>query len=355
MLFETLSPLIGISDPGDNLTPPIGTTDRQITPSVTMDLILTPINDSPKNEHTGSSRYASTGSRDDSKYSIEIQRMCIGPRAADLLRKKFERNEAEAQEGKPQATLFMNMVESDQVNSYFRAAMKKYELEEARMNGGRSAVHPPESEIDLPDVDMELVGSRRSRSHDHDRARRDQGNKRLPQVSTAGHRMNEEQARNWISKVKSAFLRDRVPDADKCRVFRDLLTGPARDWYNRLSRSTRTPWKARLEGSMAKYGGKGGIYVGRLDYQARKRSNEIPLDYLYHLNVAAIRAKFLIRDGSPATSKEHVNHYIGTLDDRDLARMLTMFRLVDADDLEEMLQECESMEVREAHASMGSS
>ena len=71
--------------------------------------------------------------------------------------------------------------------------------------------------------------------------------------------------------------------------------------------------------------------------------------------MAAIRAKIPIRDGSPATRKEHVNHCIGTLDDRDLARMLTMLRLGDADDLEETLQKCENMEVREAHASMGSS
>ena len=64
--------------------------------------------------------------------------------------------------------------------------MKEYELEEARMNGEQSAFHPPESEIDMPVVDMESVGSCLSRSHDHDRARRDQRNKRLPQVETAG-------------------------------------------------------------------------------------------------------------------------------------------------------------------------
>ena len=81
--------------------------------------------------------------------------MSLGPRGENLLREKFERNEAETQAGKPPATQFMNMVESYQVNSYFRAAMKKYELQQARMNGGRSAVHPPESEIDMPDVDME--------------------------------------------------------------------------------------------------------------------------------------------------------------------------------------------------------
>ena len=105
---------------------------------------------------------------------------------------------------------------------------------------------------------------------------------------------------------------------------------------------------------MDKYGGKNGISVGRLYYHARKRSNETPLEHLYRLNVAAIRAKIQIRDGPSAIRKEHVNHYIGTLDDRELARILTILRLGDTDDLEETLQECENMEVREAHASMGS-
>ena len=48
-----------------------------------------------------------------------------------------------------------------------------------------------------------------------------------------------------------------------------------------------------------------------------------------------------------------MNHDIGTLDDRDLARMLTILRLGDAYDLKETLQECENMEVREYHVSMG--
>ena len=83
----------------------------------------------------------------------------------------------------------MNMVEIDHINSYLRAAMKKYELEQARMSVGRSDNHPPKPETDMPDVDINLVGFRLSRSHDHDRERRDQGNTILQQVATAGDRM----------------------------------------------------------------------------------------------------------------------------------------------------------------------
>ena len=123
-LFKTLSPLLGIRDPGDNPNPPIGTSDQRIARRSTMDQVLTPINDSPKSEHTGSSRYDSAESEEDSNDSFEIQPM-LGPKGADMLRKTFERNAAEAQAGRPSAMQFMNMVESELVNSYFRAAMKK--------------------------------------------------------------------------------------------------------------------------------------------------------------------------------------------------------------------------------------
>uniref|UniRef100_A0AAV1UWB4 Retrotransposon gag domain-containing protein n=1 Tax=Peronospora matthiolae TaxID=2874970 RepID=A0AAV1UWB4_9STRA len=124
----------------------------------------------------------------------------------------------------------------------------------------------------------------------------------------SGREKKEERARNWISKVKSALLRDQVPEVEKCLVLSDLLTVLALDWYNQLSRLTRTSWKALLEGLVAKYGGKNSVSVGRLFYHARKRSNEKPLEYFYRLNVAAIQAKIPMRNGSPATRKEHVNH-----------------------------------------------
>ena len=81
---------------------------------------------------------------------------------------------------------------------------------------------------------------------------------------------------------------------------------------------------------MIQYGGYG-VSAGRKYYHARKQANETPLEYLYRLNVAAIRAKIAIREGEPAARREHVEHFIDTLDDRDLAKQLTLLRLDDAD------------------------
>ena len=55
----------------------------------------------------------------------------------------------------------------------------------------------------------------------------------------AGREKDEKRARNWINKVKSAFLRDQSLEMEKYFVFGDLLTVPAQNWYTQLSRSTR--------------------------------------------------------------------------------------------------------------------
>ena len=48
-----------------------------------------------------------------------------------------------------------------------------------------------------------------------------------------------------------------------------------------------------------------GRSVGRQYYYAEKRSEEKPSEYLYRLNVAAIRAKIRIMDGFRAGQREH--------------------------------------------------
>ena len=109
----------------------------------------------------------------------------------------------------------------------------------------------------------------------------------------SGKDRDEYKARSWISKVKSAFLRDQAPEEEKCLVFGDLLAGPVRKWYDQLSRSTRHKWKRLLDCFMIQYGGQG-VSAARQYYLARKRSDDAPLQYLHRLNVAAKHAKIAI-------------------------------------------------------------
>ena len=72
-----------------------------------------------------------------------------------------------------------------------------------------------------------------------------------------------------------------------------------------------------------------GVSLARKYHHARIRSDETPLEYLYRLNVAAIRAKISIREGTSDARREHVEHFIETLDDRVLAKQLALLRLTD--------------------------
>ncbi|POM74918.1 Hypothetical protein PHPALM_8045, partial [Phytophthora palmivora] len=159
----------------------------------------------------------------------------------------------------------------------------------------------------------------------------------------AGKEGDEDRARAWLNKAKSAFVRDQAPDEEKCLVFGDLLTGSARN---------RT-WKDLLRSFQVQYCGRG-VSVARQYYHARKRSDESPLEYLYRLNVAGLRARLQIKDGPSEIRKEHVEHFIETLDDRDLADHLALLRIPDAHTLEEALRSRQRAKARQSKAVYGS-
>ncbi|KAI9995042.1 hypothetical protein PInf_011996 [Phytophthora infestans] len=168
-----------------------------------------------------------------------------------------------------------------------------------------------------------------------------------------GKDQDEDRARTWISKVKSALMRDQASDAEKCLTFADLLAGPARNWYRQLGRSTRNKWPDLLRSFQTQYCGLG-VSVARQYYHARRRSDESPLEYLHRLNVAGLRAKLKIKDGGPKVLREHVDHFIETLGDVDLADRLTLLRLPDADELEEVLRAVDRAKHRQKKAAVGS-
>ena len=67
-----------------------------------------------------------------------------------------------------------------------------------------------------------------------------------------------------------------------------------------------------------------GVSTSRHYYHGRERSDDTPLEFLYRLIVAEIRAKMTIREGTPAMRRENVEHFIETLDERDLFKPLDL-------------------------------
>lgn len=98
-----------------------------------------------------------------------------------------------------------------------------------------------------------------------------------------------------------------------------------------------------------------GVPVARQYYHAKKRSEESPLDYLYRLNVVGLRSKLKIKDGPPEIQRKHVEHYIETLYDPELADQLTMLRLADVEELEEVLRARQRTKARRGKVLFGSS
>ncbi|ETP05762.1 hypothetical protein F441_17709 [Phytophthora nicotianae CJ01A1] len=227
----------------------------------------------------------------------------------------------------------------DRLQTFFNSAMERF-LKDQRVAQGMPTV-PLVRRTEPQDVDIESVGSDHGEYDPDDldlpascqatvaAAATATG---LPAITPrirvsdmsklkefAGKDNDEDRARAWTGKVKSAFVRDQPPDDEKCLVLGGLFTGPARNWYRQLSRTTRGDWKELLR-------------------ESKKRADETPLEYLHRLNVAGLRAKLRVKSGSSDVRCEHVEYFIETLDDSDLADQLALLRISDDDALEEGLR-----------------
>ncbi|GMF56014.1 unnamed protein product [Phytophthora fragariaefolia] len=74
---------------------------------------------------------------------------------------------------------------------------------------------------------------------------------------------DEDRARSWFNKEKSAFVHDQAPASEKCFDFGDLLMGPAQNWYRQLSRSTRSDGKGLAKSFQIRYCGHGSTEARR--------------------------------------------------------------------------------------------
>ncbi|OWZ00434.1 LOW QUALITY PROTEIN: hypothetical protein PHMEG_00028374 [Phytophthora megakarya] len=220
------------------------------------------------------------------------------------------------------------------LEKFFNAAMDRYLAEEREANEDPATTRPQHQESQ--DVEMESIrssdsGSRWELSHLCQAtvvtaATGSTGSTMVQHVRISpisdlkeftGKDQDEDRARAWIGKAKSAFMRDQASDNENCLTFADLPPWIHQELVS-PSRSTRNKWSDLLRSFQIQYCGLG-VSVTRQYYHTRHRSDQSPLDYLYCLNVAGLRARLKIKDGSVKDRREHVDHYIETLEDQDLA------------------------------------
>ncbi|OWY91878.1 hypothetical protein PHMEG_00039353, partial [Phytophthora megakarya] len=300
---------------------------------------------------TGSSQYASDTSEVESGSSADLQRMTLGPSGEEMLRSRQANNKPDRSSHEPTPMVAPTVTSRSpaQMQTFFNAAMSRY-LKETRTDGltPTAGRHTTTNQ----DVEMESVESQHGSHGEYDPGNLSIDTPRQAVIASAGAASapstttprirvsaiselkeysgkdhDEDRARSWLGKVKSAFVRDQAPDSEKCLNL--------------------------FEAFQTQYCGRG-VPVARQYYHAKKRSDESPLEYLHRLNVAGLRAKFQVKDGPLATRREHVEHFIETLDDRDLADQLALLRLTDAEDLEETLRARQRAKARQGKTHAGS-
>lgn len=231
---------------------------------------------------TGSSQYASAESEDDSDSSVDLERMTMGPAASHMLQRRREtRFEEPPDQAAPQVAAAKAVPPPDRRQSFFDAAMARFLREQQAI--ARAPAQPrPQAISNVPDVDMESVESVADHQGEYDPDDLSIAIPRRPAIATAevvessgpattrirvsaiselkefsGKDRDEDRARSWLGKVKSAFVRDQAPDNEKCLVLGDLLAGPARTWFRQLSRTTRSNWKTLYEEFSTEFCGRG--------------------------------------------------------------------------------------------------
>ncbi|POM79625.1 Hypothetical protein PHPALM_2653, partial [Phytophthora palmivora] len=157
----------------------------------------------------------------------------------------------------------------------------------------------------------------------------------------AGREGDEDRARAWLSKVKSAFVRDQAPDEETCLMFGDLLTGSARNWYGQLSRTTCTSKFNIVDEECQSR--------GNITTRARDRTN-FRLVRACHCAARTwyCCAPLYAADFSVSSKSQHLNEHL------PIADHLALLRIPDADTLEEALRSRQRAKARQSKAVYGS-
>ncbi|OWZ03808.1 hypothetical protein PHMEG_00024396 [Phytophthora megakarya] len=178
------------------------------------------------------------------------RRMSLGPSGASMLeaRSKIRRSSPARSSRRDNGSAPMDQATATEssdrsvgtLQKFFNATMDRYLAEEREANKIQLLhVHSIKdhktsrwSSFDLPTMDLAGSSTMIQRV-------------RISAISDlkvfTGKDQDENRARAWISKVKSAFMRDQASDDEKCLTFADLLAGSAKNWIFLAANEDVTP------------------------------------------------------------------------------------------------------------------
>ncbi|KAE8976223.1 hypothetical protein PR002_g25372 [Phytophthora rubi] len=344
-LFTLLKPLVG-EDVGSQEHPTL-LTPKSARPTTTP-ARSTPA-PSPGDQTAVSSPYVSATEEVDSESADDTPRMTLGPSGAAMLRDRAKRAATLSTGSAKNAVASPKTHTPEKLESFFQSAMERFLKEQqapqaclkpsltGKWSRWNHQLSPPRQENTILTILIlvnQLVQRLQRQRRRHLRLKHQTGASRLRVSSMSelkefsGKDGDEDRARSWVGKVKSAFIHDQASDEENT-------------------------WKDLFQSFQVQYCGRG-VSVARQYYHARKRSDESPLEDLHRLNVAGLRARVQVKDGPSEVRREHVDHFIETLDDRDLADQLALLRVPDADTLEEVLRSRQRSKARQSKTVYGS-
>uniref|UniRef100_H3GX78 Retrotransposon gag domain-containing protein n=1 Tax=Phytophthora ramorum TaxID=164328 RepID=H3GX78_PHYRM len=147
-----------------------------------------------------------------------------------------------------------------------------------------------------------------------------------------------EKSMQWLRAFIYEMKGTHTPPNEWCMAFELKLQDGALHWYRQLPRKTRRTWKL-LSDAFIKY------YCSRFNqsakaryYSAKREQKKHACDYLNRLNGYARNAGVQFEHGG-RDAKDHVEHFLGSCEDRGLEERLCHVRVKNIHDLEDMIND----------------
>ncbi|OWY93415.1 hypothetical protein PHMEG_00037202, partial [Phytophthora megakarya] len=148
----------------------------------------------------------------------------------------------------------------------------------------------------------------------------------------SGYRNKSEKSMQWLRTFIYEMKGTHTPPNDWCMTFELSLQDGALHWYRQLPRKTRRTWKLLRDAFIKYYCSKFNQSAKARYYSAKRDDKEHVCDYLNMLNGYA-------RNAGVHKTKDHVEHFLDTCDDRGLEARLCHVLVKDIHDLEDMIND----------------
>jgi hypothetical protein len=151
-----------------------------------------------------------------------------------------------------------------------------------------------------------------------------------------GEENNPDKAHQWLDRFKHVARSAGWTEKEKIKNFSMYMANYAKQWHIQLPVIYTKQWSV-LEKKFRKTFCVDETSSTQKYYDAYRKGNESPKQYLWRLNALAKKANISIRPG--LSGGQHVRQFLKTVDDEELCSQIQPLRLKDVDELLEIIEE----------------